>query len=75
MVELPILWQRLVKNGNTCPRCGDTQQEVEQALGILTEVLRPLDIEPRLREVAIDEATFRLRPHRVQSHLDCWAIG
>jgi uncharacterized protein DUF2703 len=29
---LPIVWQRLVKEGSTCPRCGGTLREIERAM-------------------------------------------
>jgi len=32
MKELPIVWQRLVKEGSTCPRCHGTGGEVERAV-------------------------------------------
>ena len=31
MKILKIEWHRLVTDGQTCPRCGDTGQEVEKA--------------------------------------------
>ncbi len=31
MKPLPILWQRLVKEGQTCDRCGGTQLELQKA--------------------------------------------
>ncbi len=50
MTALPILWQRLVKDGATCDRCGGTYAELQKALAPFVE----------LRE--IDEATFRADP-------------
>ena len=31
MKTLPIVWQRLVSSGETCPRCAGTGDEVERA--------------------------------------------
>ena len=31
-VALPIVWQRLVSRGETCPRCGSTQAAIERAV-------------------------------------------
>ena len=59
---LPIVWQRLVTEGATCPRCGSTETQVEQAVTTLTEVLRPLGIEPRLEVRALDQAEFERSP-------------
>jgi uncharacterized protein DUF2703 len=59
MRSLDIVWQRLVKDGQTCNRCGSTQQSVQAAVSTLRAVLRPLDIEPVLESVAIDEAAFK----------------
>jgi hypothetical protein len=56
MRTLDIVWQRLVKDGQTCNRCGSTQQSVQKAVATLRAVLRPLDIEPVLDTLAIDEA-------------------
>lgn len=62
MKPLPILWKRLVSEGETCPRCGSTQQNVMAAIAKLEVVLQPLDIQPVLETQAIDEATFRAAP-------------
>ena len=43
---LTISWQRLVTDqGETCDRCGGTQEELGRAIEILRESLRPLGIE------------------------------
>ena len=47
---LTIRWQRLVNNvGNTCDRCGGTQEELQQALESLKASLRPLGMEVALQ--------------------------
>lgn len=61
-VTLPIVWQRLVSGGETCPRCGSTQAAVERAVATLTEVLRPLNIEPTLETIGLDQDTFAQAP-------------
>ncbi|MFX1673055.1 DUF2703 domain-containing protein [Paraburkholderia sp. A2WS-5] len=48
MKVLPVLWQRLVSSGKTCPRCVDTGDEVNRAIRQLREILVPLGIEPVL---------------------------
>jgi len=62
MKPLPMLWKRLVKEGETCPRCGSTQQNVIGAVKKLEAALRPLGIEPVLETLAIDESTFQADP-------------
>lgn len=62
MTPLPIRWKRLVKEGETCPRCGSTQQNVVGAVAKLEAALRPLGIEPVLETQAIDEAVFQADP-------------
>ena len=39
MKPMTILWKRLVTNGETCPRCGDTGRELEVAVNKLKVVL------------------------------------
>jgi hypothetical protein len=60
--RIPIVWKRLVKNGETCPRCGDTRQEIEQAVRLLKKVLKPLGMKPTLDVQAIDEEFFKAQP-------------
>lgn len=62
MRALPIRWQRLVKDGRTCDRCGDTESELRRATETLRQVLAPLGIEPRLDVASVDEATFVVSP-------------
>jgi hypothetical protein len=59
---LPIVWQRLVDQGQTCPRCGETQDAVARAVSTLTEALRPSHIRPTLEMVALDRSTFEQTP-------------
>jgi len=63
MKPLNIVWQRLVTaDETTCARCSATQQEIQRALDILKNVLRPLGIEPHLRVIDIDDAYFKAHP-------------
>jgi Domain of unknown function (DUF2703) len=61
-VTLPIVWQRLVSGAETCPRCGSTEDAIELAVATLTEVLRPLNIEPTVEMIALDQHTFDSAP-------------
>jgi hypothetical protein len=62
MRVLNVRWQRLVKDDRTCDRCGATGKEVERAVGILSDVLRPLGIEPRLEVHELDAVAFSTDP-------------
>jgi hypothetical protein len=70
LVKLPIVWQRLVSEGQTCQRCGSTQEAIEHAMVTLTEALRPLGIEPELETRTLDQAAFEADPVRIEPHLD-----
>jgi hypothetical protein len=62
MKPLLITWKRLVKDGETCQRCGSTQQNVLGAITKLDAALRPLGIQPALDTLEIDDASFRADP-------------
>ena len=63
MRDMPIVWQRLMSPaGETCVRCAGTEHEVERAVAVLSEALRPLGIRPLLNTREIDESAFRARP-------------
>ena len=62
MRELPILWQRLVTQGATCPRCGSTQRAIEAAVARLEPALQALGMQPVLETQVIDEDAFRAAP-------------
>jgi hypothetical protein len=59
---LPVVWRRLVTDGETCPRCGSTEIEVERAVSTLAKVLAPLGIAPTLETQALDRAEFEAAP-------------
>ena len=62
MKVLTIRWQRLVSKGRTCDRCGSTELELERAMKVLTDALRPLGIEPRLQADVLHQAVFAVDP-------------
>ena len=62
MKQLPVVWKRLMKDGNTCERCGSTLQQVQAAVGKLEVALGPLGIQPVLETEIIDERTFKAEP-------------
>lgn len=59
MKPMHILWKRLVKDGETCIRCGDTGRELKAAVAKLAAALHPLGIEPVLETQEIDEPAFK----------------
>ena len=59
MRQLPIVWQRLVSAGGTCPRCDATHQHLQSAVVKLREALKPLNVEPILEVRDISESSFR----------------
>ena len=62
MKPLMIVWQRLVKDGETCDRCGSTREAVVGALAQLEASLHPLGIQPVLETRVLDEAAFVADP-------------
>ena len=62
MKELRIKWQRLVSEGQTCPRCGSTGKELEKAISTLKRSLIPLGIEVVLVEAELSVEEFKKDP-------------
>jgi len=62
MTPLTIVWQRLVKEGATCDRCGSTHEQILGALTQLEAALRPPGIRPVLQTLVLDEPSFRADP-------------
>lgn len=62
MNKLNIRWQRLIFDGDTCPRCGGTEQELENAVATLRQSLSPLGIEIELEKQKISVEEFKQEP-------------
>lgn len=62
MKTLRIKWQRLVSEGQTCPRCGSTEEELEKGISTLKKSLAPLGIEVVLEKGLLTEAEFQKDP-------------
>lgn len=63
MMELHILWQRLVNDkGGTCPRCQGTGDEVARTVERLRSALEPSGVTPRLEIRELSEAAFLQQP-------------
>jgi hypothetical protein len=54
MLHLEISWQRVVKDEQTCERCGDTGDAVRSAAQQLAQELAPLGIAVEVVEKALD---------------------
>lgn len=59
MKTLKIKWQRLMFEGQTCPRCGSTGKEVEKAITALKQSLNPLGINVELEKSELTVAQFK----------------
>jgi len=55
MKELKITWQRLISEGDTCPRCGSTEKELNKAVIELKK--RGINVALKKIEIAMDEFT------------------
>ncbi|MCF8002550.1 MAG: DUF2703 domain-containing protein [Halanaerobiales bacterium] len=62
MDKLNIRWQRLIFEGDTCPRCGGTEQELDNAIATLRQSLSPLGIEIELEKQKISVEKFKQDP-------------
>lgn len=63
MQPMTIRWQRLVnEHGQTCDRCGATEQAVQRAATALRQALHGLGIEVRLETSVIDPGSFTEAP-------------
>lgn len=59
---LIISWQRLVSDGNTCPRCGSTEDELGKAIEQLKKSLNPLGIKVELQKSELTLEEFKKEP-------------
>lgn len=59
---LIIKWQRLIFEGETCPRCGSTDKELDKAVSILRQSLAPLGIEIVLEKEELPVSKFKKDP-------------
>ncbi|MCX6762986.1 MAG: DUF2703 domain-containing protein [Candidatus Moranbacteria bacterium] len=60
--SLVIFWQRLISNGDTCPRCGSTEDELDKAVLRLKEKLKPRGIEVILKKQELTLEEFKRNP-------------
>jgi hypothetical protein len=69
---LIVKWLRLLVDGQTCPRCGATGDEVDKAVATLSQVLAPLGIAVVLEKGGI--ATEEFMKDTLQSNM-IWLNG
>lgn len=62
MKKLIIKWQRLVENNTTCPRCSETEEEIERAFAKLKNALKHLNIEVILEKQELTQREFKANP-------------
>lgn len=62
MKELKIRWQRLVSGGETCPRCSETEEELQKAVCSLEESLSPLGFKVVFKKQEISDVEFEEAP-------------
>lgn len=81
MKILKIKWQRLISKGETCPRCGLTEKEVDKAVSTLKKSLAPLGVEVRLEKAELSVSGFKkdsLQSNRIwinNRSLEDWIEG
>lgn len=59
---LKIKWKRLVSKGETCPRCGSTEEELRKAVSTLKKSLAPLGIRVLLEKEELSVTKFKKDP-------------
>jgi hypothetical protein len=61
---LKIQWYRLLADGQTCPRCGATEKEVEKASRSLEQSLAPFGIKVVLEKHELTPGAFKQDPSK-----------
>jgi hypothetical protein len=56
---LKIKWERLISEGETCPRCGLTDNELDKAVSTLRQYLAPIGIEIVLEKEELPVSEFK----------------
>ncbi|MGA9844950.1 MAG: DUF2703 domain-containing protein [Nitrososphaeraceae archaeon] len=59
---LKIKWKRLISEGETCPRCGSTEEALRKAVSTLEQSLAPLGIEVILEKEELSVTEFKKDP-------------
>lgn len=89
MKTVEIEWRRLVRNGATCARCGDTGAVLHHLVDRLNTQCRPRNVSILLKEITLDVERFtdsnrilidgqlleQLQPQIVVGQNDCPSCG
>lgn len=59
MKTLKVRWQRLVSDGQTCPRCKSTEEELEKAISVLNHSLTALGVQVILQKEELSVVEFK----------------
>ena len=62
VTTLKIKWKRLVSKGETCPRCGSTEEELRKAVSTLKQSLAPLGMRVLLEKEELSVTKFKKDP-------------
>ncbi len=62
MQTLNVKWQRLVVDGNTCPRCHGTEGKIQRAIEMLKKALYHLGITVDFQEIEMGIGEFSKNP-------------
>lgn len=62
--NLTIVWQRLIIDENTCPRCGSTEEELNKAVLQLKEKLNLLGVDVSLEKIELTLEEFKKDPQK-----------
>lgn len=60
--NIEIIWERLVENGETCPRCKETELELEEAVKLLKNLLISHGIKVKLEKIPLSKSEFIKNP-------------
>ncbi len=63
-MTMTIKWQRLLSEGETCPRCGSTEEELDKAVIILDQALAAMGIKVVLEKDSLSAQEFDKDPLR-----------
>ncbi|MCX7705688.1 MAG: DUF2703 domain-containing protein [bacterium] len=64
MKTLRIKWERLIMNGQTCPRCKSTEKELKRAISTLKQSLKPLGVKLIVEKDELSAEEFKKNPLR-----------
>ena len=60
--QLVIKWTRLLSEGQTCPRCRSTEEEIHKAVTLLKKSLKPLGVSVVFEKAELTAKQFESEP-------------